>query len=361
LLGLLAVACTGDAEDTSAGQDSGGEPPVGDTAPETTSDCSELSWRTEADLLLTHQDQVDEFCPQWNAVDGNLTIDLDGDPDAPIWELDGISCLCEVTGDLEIFWIADFDPDAASPPPPHSSTDLELGLLERVGGSLSIHDIWGLAQLSFMDALVEVGGDLEVYGLDNLLGVDLIGLRAIGGTLSLSDVALLQAVEMGGLEQLGGLRFTSENESDLAALRKVSFPLLERIERDFELDGPRGLYLVEADALQSIDGSFALRGACSLELDLPLLSQAGSLELVGNCGLESLTGLPIAEISGQAADGVSVRIEGNDGLSQEVLDAFLTSMVVTGAGTVQATAAEDGACSAWQASRWEVESEWCSD
>ena len=45
-----------------------------------------------------------------------LTIDLDGDPDSPIWELDGISCLCEVTGDVEMFWIPIGFNDAAPPP-----------------------------------------------------------------------------------------------------------------------------------------------------------------------------------------------------------------------------------------------------
>ena len=130
---------------------------------------------------------------------------------------------------------------------------------------------------------------------------------------------------------------------------------------DFELDGPRGLFSVSADKLEFIEGAFALRGGCTYEPSFPLLESVGSLELVGNCGIESLDGLPIGEIRSQNAEGDSLRIESNDGLSQEVLDAFRAELSVTGKGTVQAAGAEDGACSDWQSTRWKSESEWCSE
>ena len=204
LCGLLLEACTGEPEDSAGSQDSDSDSAT-DTGPVAFSDCTELHWRTEADLVLTQQSEVSEFCFEWNAVEGDLIIDLDGDPDEPIWELDGISCLCEVTGDLEIFWIPDYDPDSPAPPPPHSSTDLELGLLERVGGELLLRDIWGLAQLSFMSALVEVGGDFRIFGMDNLMGVELLNLSTIGGSFQMTDASMIQSIEFPALSGLGGL------------------------------------------------------------------------------------------------------------------------------------------------------------
>ena len=111
---LCSWSCTGPGQDTAAPIETETAEPDTDTGPEPYSDCETLHWRTEADILLTHQEQVDAFCFEWNAIDGNLTIDLDGDPDSPIWELDGISCLCEVTGDVEIFWIPDYNPDGGA-------------------------------------------------------------------------------------------------------------------------------------------------------------------------------------------------------------------------------------------------------
>ena len=87
----------------------------------------------------------------------------------------------------------------------------------------------------------------------------------------------------------------------------------------------------------------------------------GSLELMGYCGIESLEGLPIEEIHFQDGDGYSLRIENNDGLSQDILDAYVAGVSVTGKGSVEAIAAEDGACATWQNARWKSESAWCSE
>ena len=90
LVFLFNGACTSVSEDSAAAVDS--DTPAPDTdfdtgsGPEPFADCTELHWRTEAELLLTSQEQVDAFCFEWNAIDGSLTIDLDGDPDSPIWE-----------------------------------------------------------------------------------------------------------------------------------------------------------------------------------------------------------------------------------------------------------------------------------
>ena len=357
---MWTIACSGDPEDSASPQDSDDVSPPEDTGPAPLSDCSDLHWRSDPDLLLTNQNEVDEFCFEWNALDGNLTIDLDGDPDDPIWELDGISCLCEVTGDLEIFWVADYDPDS-SVPPPHSSTDLELGLLERVGGDLTVHDIWGLAQLSFMSALTEVGGDMTLYGLDNLTGIELVGLETIGGSFRLSDAAMLQAIAFESLVHLGGLELLAEAPGELAGLRKVTLSSIETLNGDLVMDGAAGLYSLEANSLTTIDGALRVQGGCSFVPELSLLSDVGSLELVGNCGLESLDGLPITAIRDQSEEGVSVLIRDNDGLDQDTLDAYIAGVEVTGEGSLEITAADDGACSAYQQQRWKADSDWCSE
>ena len=359
------LGCTTELEDSGTestdGTDTVQDDPPSDTGPSPLSDCAELEWRTEPELLLTNQLEVDEFCYQWNAIDGNLTIDLDGDEEDPIWELDGISCLCEVTGDVEIFFIPGYSPDTSSPPPPHSSTDLELPLLERIGGNLWVRDIWGLAQLSFMSALEQVGGDFTLQGLDNLAGVSLAGLDTVGGTITVRETPYLQSIEFSELSALGGLAIGSREEPGLDSLRKISTPRLPAIDGSVSIIGARGLYLFEAAYLDHIGGNLSFQGTCTYAPDFPTLTAVGSLSLLGNCGIDSLDGLPLTNISGANADGVSIHIAHNEGLSQEAIDGFLTGLTSVGSGTVSGFGAEDGACAEWQATQWTNEDDWCAD
>ena len=363
MLLLLHGACSGSVEDSAAiGESETAEPDTNpDTGdePEPYSDCETLHWRMEPDLLLTNQEEVDAFCFEWNAIDGNLTIDLDGDPDSPIWELDGISCLCEVTGDVEIFWIPDYNPDDGAPPPPHSSTDLELGLLERVGGDLLVRDIWGLAQFSFMSALTDVGGDFTLYGLDNLMGISLAGLQRVGGSFRVSDAMMLQAIELEALTELGGLDVRSQGWGELASLRKLTLPAVQTINGDVSLVGLSGLYAVEAESLQRIEGALNVEGACSYTPTFTALDEVASFFLTGNCGLEDFNGFPIERISGQSEDGVSLQIQHNDGLTQEAIDAFVASIALSDPGSVTAMAADDGACALHQSNTWKTDELWC--
>ena len=332
-----------------------------DTGPQPFDNCTELQWRTKAELLLTNQPEVDDFCYNWNAIEGNLTIDLDGDEDAPIWELDGLSCLCEVTGDVEIYFIPGYSPDSGAPPPPHSSTDLELPLLERVGGNLWVRDIWGLAQMSFMSALTSVGGDLTLQALDNLAGVSLAGLETIGGTLHVEKTHHLQSIEMPALSALGGLSIEAQSAMDLESLRKISFPQISAIQGEVSLVGLQGLYQFEAPLLEEITGDLTVSGSCTYTPDLPNLASVGSLTLQGNCGFTSLSALPLTTINGKNEDGVSVWIEGNDGLTQNAIDDFMSNLSLLGTGTVYTVEAEDGACAEWQQANWKIDEAWCDD
>jgi len=266
-----------------------------------------------------------------------------------------------VTGDMEIFWIPDFNPDDAAPPPPHSSTDLELGLLERVGGNLLVRDIWGLAQFSFMSSLTDVGGDFTLYGLDNLSGIALSGLERVGGRFQVADALVLQSIELPALTELGGLELRSDAPGELSSLRKVTLSVLDQVEGDLTLYGTSGLYTIEAKSLQTISGALSVTGGCSFVPSLEALQQVGSLELVGNCGLEQLDGLPISTISGQSAEGVSLRIRDNDGLSQEAIDAFVGSLELTGDGEVDVQPADDGACAIAQQELWKTDELWCKE
>ncbi|RME22595.1 MAG: hypothetical protein D6798_15415, partial [Deltaproteobacteria bacterium] len=63
--------------------------------------CDTRAWWSAPEVRLEHQAEVDAFCTRYNAVDGDLVVDVGADED-PITQLDGIGCLCEVSGSLTI-------------------------------------------------------------------------------------------------------------------------------------------------------------------------------------------------------------------------------------------------------------------
>ena len=194
-----------------------------------------------------------------------------------------------MTGDVEIFWIPDYNPDDGAPPPPHSSTDLELGLLERVGGDLLVRDIWGLAQFSFMSALTDVGGDFTLYGLDNLMGISLAGLQRVGGSFQVSDAMMLQAIELEALAELGGLDVRSQGWGELASLRKLSMPGCTNHQWRCLVGGTLWSVCCGCGrALQRIEGALNVEGACSYTPTFTALDEVASFFLTENCGIGGL-------------------------------------------------------------------------
>ncbi len=69
----------------------------------------------------------------------------------------------------------------------------------------------------------------------------------------------------------------------------------------------------------------------------------------------------ISQITDQTEAGVSLRIRDNDGLSPDVLDAFLASVKITGKGTVDVSPADDGACATAQQAQWKTDELWCKE
>ena len=73
-----------------------------DTGPAPT--CDELRWHGGS-MLIDTQSGIDAFCPTYNAIEGDLSIHL-GSAEDTIVELDGVQCLCEVTGSMEILHLS---------------------------------------------------------------------------------------------------------------------------------------------------------------------------------------------------------------------------------------------------------------
>ena len=121
--------------------------------------------------------------------------------DETIKELDGLSCMCEITGSLTISHTSAGEGVA----PPHASTDLELEAIERIGGDLAILEVPGLTTLRGMRGLAEVGGDIRVKDNRSLLGIRFGVLERLGGVMSITGNTELSYLLLPALETAGGI------------------------------------------------------------------------------------------------------------------------------------------------------------
>lgn len=336
-----------------AGTADGGGPDGGDSG--ATADCSALRWRDEARVLLDAQSEVDGFCAQWNAVTGDLIVDVGADAGKegePITQLDGIKCLCEVGGSLWITGDAARGlpptrpplPPVPTPPPPHVTGDIELSILERVGGDLVLTWHPALSYVESMRALVEVGGDLVIAGNPELQVASFYALERVGGRVRVQDMDKQLILRLPAARSLGGLELGSSGDArTLYYLVEVKLDQLQELRGDLRVVGPRNLPLLGAPLLERIDGALQLEAACITDLAFPSLQEVGSLSLVGNCGLLDLDGLSaLRRISGQDPDGRSLRLQANEQLDAEELQAFLDQLEAQGTGKIEADNA--GSC-----------------
>ena len=144
--------------------------------------------------------KFENLCRHYNVVGGDLTI-YAGE------SLEGLSCLCEVEGDLSLEWGTEFESLAG------------LDLLSAVGGTLSIVGIDDLTTLDGLGALWEIGADLNLDANNRLSDATaLYGLGTIGGdvmitdNLSLGDDAAQALIDAIGEENISGEVTISGNE-----------------------------------------------------------------------------------------------------------------------------------------------------
>ena len=275
-------------------------------------DCSTLSW-LEGDLDLQYQSQVDTFCQTHNAIRGDLSVDVSNNDDT-ITELDGISCLCEIDGDLRVF--STDDADAAAPPPPHITGDLELSLLRRISGDFTLENLPLLTYLQELWSLEEVGGSILIDGCPALQYSALYTLASVGGSITLRNLGKLLVFRMPSLQVAQGLSLgTAGDAESLYFLTELNIESLTTLGGDLSLIGTRNLGLLSAPLLTDIDGALHIEAACSLRPSLPVLSELGSLHIEGVCSLDDFAGMPsLTGLSHQDASGYSLWLSASEGV-----------------------------------------------
>jgi hypothetical protein len=312
--------------DSGSSSDGGG----GDTG--AAMSCDAPVWNKAEALTISTQTEVAVFCDQWNAFAGDLTIDV-GAAEDTITELDGLACLCAVGGDLVITGAGT---SGRAPPPPHVVGDIELALLETVGGDLTISHHPSITNLEGLRALTTVGGDLVVTGNASLQVTGFYALTTVGGTARFTDLAKLLILRLSAATTLGGLELGTEGVGDtLVYTVEVGLDRIEQISGDMHVRGVNNLVRLGAASLVQVDGDLTVEASCQMDLDLPLLATVGSLRLQGNCGLQDLDGLAaLSAITGADTDGRSLTLSGNNYLDSDEISAWRSGLSSEGTGSV---------------------------
>jgi hypothetical protein len=292
-------------------------------------------------LVLDSETAVTNFCTAYNKVDGALRVELGAESDS-IMTLDGIACLCEVTGDFEIFYLGYEDSSAgggggqAGPPPPHASLDLELDNLRKVGGDFRVHHVPGITSIEGVYQLEEVVGDLLLDTNPLVASVVMDSLVRVGGEIAFDHLENLQAFSAPHLETVGGFRLGDwESGSWHGQFQFLGLGALTGVGENFLISAVPVLETLEAESLASVAGAFHLEAGCQVSLDFPQLASVGSLQILGVCGLEDFSGLPaLSEITGEH-EGYSLHVSHNNELSAQELEAFSASLNLHGDSLLQ--------------------------
>jgi hypothetical protein len=356
-LGFVLTGCSGN-----EGVDDSG-PDRGDTADDPYVHCSDgMAWY-EGDLYLSEQSDLDQVCLEFNGIQGDLEVYLGSAAD-PVNELDGISCLCQVTGDVDIYWMvtdaADTggeatdtgagggDDDTGKPagssspppvepssvPPPHRSGEIELIELVEVGGDLRIHDIPGVTGVTRMELLETVGGDLVLDGLPQLVEINLSGLTSVAGVLRWKGLEILETVELPGLTALGGIELGERGEDTLLGeLETFSIPQVSSVPGDLALLGTPLLASLDLSALELVGGGLRIEGMCALDPSLGALASVGSLWVAAQCSGSPLDALgSLTTVSSETAE-IAVGISHLDELTEAQAEAFVEALAIPDGAT----------------------------
>ncbi len=307
----------GSTGDDGGGDDTGGEEP----------DCSELSYTDSGPVLISTQSELEGFCDSWNAVDGDLYLDV-GSAEDPITELDDIKCLCAVEGDLTITGDSSQTAPPEGAPPPHVVGDIELSLLERVGGDLVLSHHPQLDFVQGLVALEEVGGDVILRDIPNLQVIKFFGLQTVGGDIVVEEMDKLLIMGFEAATSIGGLRLGEAGDAQsMFFLVELGMGSLETVTGDLRVVGPRNLPLLQAPSLVTIGGALHLEASCFTQPSFAALESVGSLHLEGNCGLSSLAGLgSLSTVTGADDDGHAVVIAAQADLDPEETEAWVAGL-----------------------------------
>jgi len=216
--------------------------------------CAELLYAAEAGP---------DLCAAGNAVSGDVSVSD---------ELD-LSCLCAVDGDLDLSTV---------------SGDVELPLLQTVGGAVRIH---GSMAFGVHLSSLQSASAVEITGNPVLRNVDLGELGSTDGDVRIEGNALLTEVHADFVTHVGGDISVRSN----ASLHTVNLARLNALEGSLVLqDLPVLEHVLNLDAVHEVGGDVVIE-------DNPLLwnmgeltrmgSLGGSLRVVNNDGLHQFVGL----------------------------------------------------------------------
>ncbi len=139
---------------------------------------------------LENQDEVDAFCNGGTNCTINGKLEIDYKNGTPITDLSPLDCIVAVTGDLKV---KDCD-----------ITDLDgLGNITSIGGSFKIEDNTSLTDLDGLGAIGSIGEELKIKG--NTVLSDISGLTVItsvGTSLKIEDNPALTSLN--GLQSITG-------------------------------------------------------------------------------------------------------------------------------------------------------------
>jgi hypothetical protein len=284
----------------------------------------------EGDLHIGTSADATDFCAEYNAVQGDVTLD----PNLP--SLEALSCLRQVAGDLRIeelgvmpevrlpnlSWVGG---ELAIQVTSMAVQDLELERLEGVGEGLTIH-FTELKRLA-MPSLEFVEGHVSLYANNFLEELDLSALEQVGDTDLESDSVLyvrlnqsLERLDFPVLRQVAGVLKISSNR----LITELTMPMLERT--------GWGFYISYCESLRSysipireVGGFVYLANSYVTSIALPELTTIQSdLNVIFNPSLEALS-IPKLE-----SVGLGAVFQGNHSLAESVIDEVLDGVDVGG-------------------------------
>lgn len=234
------------------------------------------------DIKLYSQESVDNFqinYPNCTELQGGLEINSGV---ANITNLDGLSVIRSIAGDLEIMFC-------------ETLSDISgLGGVESIGGSFELFRCDVLDDLSGMSGLAHIGGKLRLGMCDNMVNLTGVeNLTYIGDGLYINNNEKLENLSgLGGLNKITGNMVIEENNSLISL---IGIENLHTVEGSVFFNHSDALASFEGlNGLTNIEGGLSVGGINSIKnfegFD-NLTSIGGTLGVSANDSLMNLSGL----------------------------------------------------------------------
>jgi hypothetical protein len=236
------------------------------------------------DISFSSAEAIDYFCQQYTGIYGSAVIR------GSLADVDGLSCLTFIDGDLEIKqtdFLANVD---------------GLSSLQRIGGLLYIYENHSLQNIDGLSNVETIGQDTDIEYNAVLVNLDgLQGMVSIGGHLHIENNDILEDLDgLGQLEVLGDEIFIGYNDGLLQA---DGFGSLSSLGGQIYFYGNNQLATVDGfNSLAAIPGSLRFKdqlqlqavsgfsGLTSIEGDLVFDNCDGGGDFAGFPALEGISG-----------------------------------------------------------------------